>query len=252
MNPQRTSDPAPAGGPPGSCELRSALADWEQFGLALPHELKAPLGVLHAFASLLQEREAQALSPRGRLWLQRVCTSASHASSLADALLALAPLALQPLRREPVDLSALACEIIDLQRAASPDRQAQVTIEPGLAASGDPHLLRTLLSNLLGNAWKYSAARQPARITFGSVHGPDGAPAWCVRDNGVGFDMAHAARLFRPFERLHTRSEFEGVGLGLVIARRVVERHGGSIWIEAAPDQGTAVFFRLGDPGARA
>lgn len=258
MNPELLSDPTglpPFPGAPvdpaGSRELRTALADWEQFGLALPHELKAPLGLLHTFATLLQEREAHTLSPRGRLWLDHLCAAASQASSLADALLALAPLSLQPMQRVPVDLSALATQIIDLERAATPDRQAQVTIEPGLTTFGDPNLLRTLLSNLLGNAWKYTATRQQPRIAFGIVHGSDGGPAFRVRDNGVGFDMEHASRLFRPFGRLHARSEFEGVGLGLVIARQVVERHGGRIWIEAAPDQGTGVFFRLGDPGAR-
>jgi signal transduction histidine kinase len=110
---------------------------------------------------------------------------------------------------------------------------------------GDPHLLRTLLANLLGNAWKYSATRQQPRISFGIVHAAPGGPAFCVADNGVGFDMEHAPRLFHPFERLHTRGEFDGVGLGLVMARRVVERHGGRIWVEAAPDQGARVFFRL-------
>jgi light-regulated signal transduction histidine kinase (bacteriophytochrome) len=232
-------------------ELHAALASWELFGRALPHELRTPLSLIGAFAALLQEREAQALSPRGRLWLDHVRAAALHANSLADALLELAPVSLQAIESVPVDLSALAAQIIELERAAAPERQAQVTIDPGLEAVGDPHLLRTLLANLLGNAWKYTSAKPQARIAFGRVHAADGEPAFCVRDNGVGFDMEHASKLFRPFERLHTRSEFRGVGLGLCIAQRAVERHGGRIWIEAAPEQGTRVFFRLGGgPGA--
>jgi light-regulated signal transduction histidine kinase (bacteriophytochrome) len=254
MNKERKAGFAPSAGaqeqPLPAGELRAALASWELFGRALPHELGAPLAVIDAFAALLQEREAQALTPRGRLWLDRVRAAALHAKSLADAMLVLAPVSLQAMDRVPVDLSALAAQIIDLERDAAPQRQAQVTIEPGLQALGDPHLLRTLLANLLGNAWKYSSTRPQSRIAFGRVHAADGEPAFCVSDNGVGFDMEHAARLFQPFERLHTRSEFEGVGLGLCLARRVVERHGGRIWVEAAPQQGTRVFFRLGDPGA--
>lgn len=241
MTKERTPDhPIPSG------ELRAALASWETFGRALPHELKAPLSVIDAFATLLQEREAQALSPRGRLWLDRLRGAALHASSLADALLVLAPVPLRSMEAVPVDLSALAVQIIELERAVAPDRQAQVTIEPGLEAVGDPHLLRTLLTNLLGNAWKYTSTRPQSRIAFGKVPGSDGGPAFCVSDNGVGFDMEHASKLFRPFERLHTRTEFEGVGLGLCIALRVIERHGGRIWVESAPEQGTRVFFRLG------
>jgi light-regulated signal transduction histidine kinase (bacteriophytochrome) len=231
-------------------DLRAALATWEQFGRALPHELRAPLALIDAFSALLHEREAQALSPRRRLWLAHVRAAALHANSLADALLVLAPVALQTMERVPVDLSALAAEIIDLERAAAPHRQAQVTIEPGLKALGDPRLLRTLLANLLGNAWKYTSKRPQSCIAFGMVNGADGEPALCVSDNGVGFDMAHAPRLFRPFERLHTRTEFDGVGLGLCIAPQLVERHGGLIWVEAAPEQGTRVFLRLGGPGA--
>ena len=258
MTKERAPDPAgfqPSAGaqehPIPTSELRAALASWELFGRALPHELRAPLSVIDAFATLLQEREAQALSPRGRQWLDRMRAAALHASSLADALLVLAPMSSQAMERVPVDLSALAAQIIDLERAAAPERQAQVTIAPGLQAVGDPDLLRTLLANLLGNAWKYTSTKPQARIAFGVERAPDGEPAFCVSDNGVGFDMEHASKLFRPFARLHTRSEFEGVGLGLCIALRAVERHGGRIWVEAASEQGTRVFFRLGGPGAR-
>jgi light-regulated signal transduction histidine kinase (bacteriophytochrome) len=231
-------------------ELRTALASWELFGRELPHELRAPLSLIDAFATLLQQHEAQALSPRGRLWLNHLRGATSHANSLADALLVLAPMSSRAMGRVRVDLSALAAEIIDLERAAAPERQAQVTIEPGLHAMGDLHLLRTLLSNLLGNAWKYSSTRPQSCIAFGIVNGPDGEPEFCVSDNGVGFDMEHASKLFQPFGRLHTRSEFEGVGLGLCMAMRAVERHNGRMWIEAAPEHGTRVFFRLGKPGA--
>jgi light-regulated signal transduction histidine kinase (bacteriophytochrome) len=227
-------------------QLHAALQEWEAFGRALPHELMGPLSVLDAFAALLDEREAHRLSERGRLMLDRLRSASLHARSLATGLLVLAPLSLHPLTSVPVDLSALAREIMELELAAAPARQALITIQPGLTASGDPHLLRSLVANLLGNAWKYSATRQQAQIEFGLVPVANAEPAFCVRDNGVGFPMEYADDLFQPFKRLHTSSEFEGVGLGLLIARRVVERHGGSIWAEAVPDEGARMFFRLG------
>lgn len=257
MTMQRNPDPASSEPSDGEQEhpirpddLRVALATWELFGRALPHELRAPLAAIDAFATLLQEREAQVLSPRGRLWLDRIRAASLHASGLADGLLELAPLSLRAMERVPVDLSALAAQVIDLERTAAPGRQAQVMIESGLAGVGDPGLLRILLANLLGNAWKYTSTRPQSRIAFGITHGLAGGPAFCVSDNGVGFNMKHAPKLFRPFERLHTRSEFEGVGLGLCIAQRVVQRHGGSIWIDSEPDTGTRVLFRLSGSGA--
>jgi signal transduction histidine kinase len=145
-----------------------------------------------------------------------------------------------------VDLSLLAREAVEALRAAAPHRQAEVVLQEKLVVCGDARLLRTLVDNLVGNAWKFSAGRQPARIAFGRAE--DGA--FFVRDNGTGFDMAHAADLFAPFRRLHASDEFPGVGIGLASARRVVERHGGSIRAESQPDVGTVFWFTLPQVGA--
>jgi signal transduction histidine kinase len=256
------AEPEAAGAEAPEAELRAALADWELFARAVPHELKAPLAVIEGFATALHERESGALSERGRLHLERIRKTAAHARSLGEALLLLAPLSLQAMRREQVDLSALAWQFIDLQRIMEPERQVEVDIQPGLSTLGDPDLLRSLMANLLGNAWKFTRPREPARIEFGLVSIGAEQPAFCVSDNGVGFDMEHAGDLFSPFSRLHGRSEFEGSGVGLVIARRIVERHAGSIWVHSTEGQGTRLYFVLdgegrgaggsgGDPGQR-
>jgi signal transduction histidine kinase len=154
--------------------------------------------------------------------------------------------------RVPVDLSALAERVAARLREADPGRGAQLRIEPGMLVEADARLAEILLTNLIGNAWKFTAGGRDARIEVGSAAGRDGEREFYVRDNGVGFAMEHAARLFQPFQRLHAATEFPGSGIGLALALRVVEKHGGRIRAESRPGEGATFYFTLGEPRARA
>ena len=228
--------------------LLSALREWEIFGRAIPHELKAPLGIASGFAQALHDREREALSDTGRLHLARVRNALRQLGELLDGLLQFSPLATRPVQRERVDLSQLASEAIALLQSRDAEREVQVDIQPGLAVAGDPELLRLLVSNLLGNAWKFTRSQPDARISLRCAHGPRGA-VYSVQDNGVGFDMRDAPRLFTPFERLHERHHFDGSGVGLAIVRRVVERHGGCVWASSSPGHGATFFFTWASQG---
>lgn len=226
-------------------QLESALRDWEAFARAIPHELKTSMAIIGGFSAALYEREHGALSDRGRRHLDGIRRTAAHAKSLGEALLVLAPMSMQAMRWEHVDLSAIAWEFVDLLRNGADSRTVEVEIQAGMRAIGDPDLLRLLVGNLLGNAWKFTSQRPVARIDFRAVDA--GAhQAFCVSDNGVGFPMAHAGELFAPLVRLHGPAEFEGSGIGLAIARRAVERHAGHIWADASEGQGARFFFSLG------
>jgi light-regulated signal transduction histidine kinase (bacteriophytochrome) len=168
-------------------------------------------------------------------------------AELIDALLALARVTRAPLRHEPVDLTALAEEVAADLRNNDPARQVDITIAPGLAAAGDPRLLRGALDNLLGNAWKFTGKTELARIEVGAAPSDDPAKetVFFVRDNGAGFDMAHADRLFGAFQRLHGQAEFAGIGIGLASVQRIIARHGGRVWAEGVPGQGATFFFAL-------
>jgi len=169
---------------------------------------------------------------------------------MIDALLALSQLSTQPIARQPVNLSQLAGFVAeDLQREA-PQRRVNVDIEPGLQVQGDPTLLRVMLENLLGNAWKYTARAGEPQILFGRERTPRGE-VFVVRDNGAGFDMRFADRLFSVFQRLHSASDFKGTGVGLASVRRIVRRHGGDIWAEAEVGRGASFYFTLDTPGSR-
>jgi len=172
-----------------------------------------------------------------------VLGAATRMNHMIDALLALSRLSSQPLARAPVDLSLLAGYVVEDLRRLSPEREVEVEIEPGLAATGDPTLLRMVLENLLGNAWKYTGQTAAARIAF-MRHAREPA-TFTVQDNGAGFDMRFADRLFGVFQRLHSASEFQGTGVGLASVRRIVHRHGGEIWAEAEVDRGARFHFTL-------
>ena len=165
-------------------------------------------------------------------------------SELIEDLLTLSRVTRAELRRERVDLSEIARVVARDLAGREPGRVAEVEVEPGLEAEGDPGLLRSVLENLIGNAWKFSSKRERTKITVASTE-VDGGRAFLVRDNGVGFDMARADKIFRPFQRLHAQSEFEGTGIGLATVRRIVGRHGGRAWAEASPE-GACIYFTLG------
>lgn len=218
----------------------------ENFSFTVSHDLRAPIRVVEGFTRILKEDYGRQLDRVGNDHLDRVLSAATRMNLMIDALLTLARLSSQPLARQPVNLSQLAGFVIEDLRRAAPEREVEVVIEPGLTAVGDPTLLRLVLENLLGNAWKYTARTSTPRISLCSVaHGT--RRAFEVRDNGAGFDMRTADRLFGLFQRLHSASEFPGHGVGLASVRRIVRRHSGELWAESEPGRGAAFFFTLGD-----
>jgi len=219
--------------------------DAESFSYTVSHDLRAPIRVVDGFTKIIKEDYGHVLDRIGNDHLDRVLAAAARMNSMIDSLLALSQLSSRPLSRQPVNLSMLAGYIIDDLRRQSPERVVEVSIEPGLQVHGDATLLRVVLENLLGNAWKYTGKCSAGRIWFeGSEH--EGRPAFTVRDNGAGFDMRFADRLFGVFQRLHSANDFQGTGIGLASVRRIVRRHGGDIWAEAEVDRGARFQFWLG------
>jgi len=227
-----------------TAQLEGALRELQAFSYSVSHDLRAPLRAIDGFSQALLEDYAAALDARGRGYLERVRRGASRMGDLIDDLLTLARVMRTDLARGVVDLSALAHDVVDELQRAHAGTAPHVVIAPGLVASGDRTLLRNVLANLLGNAWKFSGTRASPHIEFGASAAVP--PVYFVRDNGVGFDMAYAGKLFGAFSRLHAADEFEGTGIGLATVHRIVTRHGGRVWAEAAPDQGATFYFTLG------
>ena len=192
---------------------------------------------------LLEDSGAQ-LDEAGRGALHRVRAASQRMATLIDDLLRLARVTRAEMRTEVVDLSGMARDIAAELQRTTPARQAEFAIAPGLTARGDPRLLRVAFENLLSNSWKYTAKQPRPRIEFGSVE-VDGTHAFLVRDNGAGFDMKYADKLFGVFQRLHSAAEFEGTGIGLATVRRIITRHGGRIWADGAVDRGATFYFTL-------
>jgi len=228
--------------------LTLANQELEAFSYSVSHDLRAPLRAIDGFSQVLLEDYYPQLDEAGRDHLMRVRRAAQRMASLIDQLLELARLGRRELRKAAVDLSALAGAAVQELAEADPGRTVQATIQPSLNAWGDPQLLSIVLDNLLSNAWKYTGNASQPRIEFGAVT-RDGQTVYHVRDNGVGFDMRYAERLFGPFQRLHG-SEFEGSGIGLATVQRIVKRHGGRVWAEARPEQGATFFFTLSGQAA--
>lgn len=232
-----------------SNELEVTAKELESFIYTVSHDLRAPVRVIEGFARILQEDYGDRLDRIGHEHLHRVLGAAERMSRMIDALLGLSRLSAQPIVPETVDLSRVADLIVEELRAAEPQRQVIVSVQPGMVAEGDRTLLRVMLENLLGNAWKYSSKRPEARIEF-SASGSGADTVYCVSDNGDGFDMRYADRLFGVFQRLHGASEFPGTGIGLATVQRIVRRHGGRVWAEAEPGLGARFRFTLGGPPA--
>ena len=225
-------------------ELAAANKELEAFSYSVSHDLRAPLRSLDGFSRILLEEYSPALDAQGQEHLQRIRHASQRMGQLIDNLLHLARITRAELRRASVDLTALARDILAELQAAEPERQVEVSLAAGLTVHGDARLLRVALTNLLGNAWKFTGKQAQARIEFGVLQA-HGERAYYVRDNGAGFDMAYAQKLFGAFQRLHTESEFPGTGIGLAIVQRVILRHGGRLWAESAVGAGAAFFFTL-------
>jgi PAS domain S-box-containing protein len=227
-----------------TAELEAANAELQAFDYSISHDLRAPLGRIHGYADALLEDHGPSLPPPARGFLERIVAIARETEQMVTDMLALSTVSRREIVREEVDLGAMAASIVEGLRRAAPAREVEVVLQPGLVARADPGLARVLLDNLVGNAWKYCARRPGARIELGLEDTPRGR-FFFVRDNGAGFDPANAAMLFQPFRRLHTAAEFEGTGIGLATARRIVRRHGGDIWAESTPGEGATFYFTL-------
>jgi len=229
-------------------ELERANHELETFAYSVSHDLRAPLRAVDGFSKLVLDQYGEQLDEQGRHYLERVRAGAVRMGNLIDEILQLSRLSRQRFERTPVDLSAIAREIVAELNDADPGRVVAVEIQDGLRADADLELVRNVLENLLANAYKFTAKTDPARVRFGATE-QDGVPVYFVADNGAGFDMAHAGRLFGPFQRLHRDSEFSGDGIGLATVARAIRRHDGAIWAAAAVDRGATFSFSL-TPGA--
>lgn len=227
-----------------AAQLEAANQELESFSYSVSHDLKAPLRSVQGFSEALLSDHAAGLNEEGRDYLERISSAGLRMNQLIDDLLTLSRVTKGEMRRETVDLSALACAVADALVKSFPGRDVEFVVAPAVRVAGDGRLLRIVLENLMGNSVKFTTGREKARIEFG-VQVQKGVPVYFVRDNGAGFDNASASRLFTPFQRLHEESRFPGHGIGLATVRRIIHRHGGRIWAEGAVDQGASFFFTL-------
>ncbi len=224
--------------------LEAANKELESFSYAVSHDLRSPLRSIHGFSEALAQSAAPKLSPEENGWLLRISDAAARMDRLTEDLLRLSRITRSQLKREPVDLALLAREVVHELRQTDLHRDVVFAISDSLVSHADPGLMRVALTNLLGNAWKYTGRRQQALISFGQED-RDGQKVFYVRDNGAGFDMSYASKLFAPFQRLHSAREFPGSGVGLACVARVIHKHGGRIWADAKTGEGAAFFFTL-------
>ena len=229
-------------------QLQLANEELEAFSYSIAHDLRSPLSSINGFGKLLERAMPADASERARHYLSRIGTGAVRMGEMIDALLALAQLSRAGLRWEDVNLFVLADAVFAGLQEAEPKRMVQLELGEGLFVKGDSRLLKMVMENLLGNAWKFSAKQAKATIAFGQQEGRAGEVVYFVRDNGIGFDMAHAGKLFGAFERMYGSSEYAGHGIGLANVKRIINRHGGRIWAESNPGQGATFYFTLGEP----
>jgi len=224
-----------------TAQLVAANKELEAFSYTVSHDLRGPLEIISTIAYILEKDYAASLESKGQEFLHDAQAAAKRMSDLIDQLLTLSRVATSDMRREKVDLSSLARELAKEFARREPQRQVELVVRDGAVVEGDPTLLRVVMENLLGNAWKYTSGQAHAHIEFGWTEG-DGR-VYFVRDNGAGFDPEAASRLFQPFQRLHSAAEFPGTGVGLATVQRIVSRSGGRIWAEAAVGQGATFYF---------
>ena len=227
-----------------TAELVGANAELDAFAYSVSHDLRAPLRSMDGFSQAVLEDYADKLDAEGRDHLERIRSASQNMAQLIDDLLVLSRVTRGELERRTTDLSATAESIATQLRDRDPAREVGIDITPGMVVEGDERLLRIMLENLLGNAWKFTATRAKATIEFGMTK-TDGNRSFYLRDNGVGFDMTYVDKVFQAFQRLHSSKEFEGTGIGLATVARIVQRHGGRVWAESCIDQGTTIHFTL-------
>lgn len=225
-------------------QLETANKELEAFSYSVSHDLRAPLRSIDGFSQALFEDYMDKLNDQGKDFIARIRAATTRMTQLIDDMLSLSRVTRSEIHLEKVDLSALVNAIAADLRKIQPERKARFIITPGLVAYGDQHLLIIALENLLGNSWKFTGKRPEARIEFGAVD-KQGRPAYFVRDNGAGFDMAYAGKLFGAFQRLHGMAEFPGTGIGLATVQRIIHRHGGEVWAEGKVEQGATFYFML-------
>lgn len=225
-------------------ELEASNKELESFTYAVSHDLRAPLRSIDGFSQALLEEYADRLDGKGIDYLDRVCKSTHRMAALIDDLLKLSRAGRADMRIETIDISSMVQAITEDYKKAYPDRQVEASIQPGLSVRADRALLQIMLVNLIDNAWKYTGKNAAAYIEFG-LTSASGGETFFIRDNGVGFDMAYAGKLFTPFQRLHTIKDFPGTGIGLATVMRIIRRHGGDIGAEASPGNGATFYFRF-------
>ncbi len=226
-----------------TAQLEVINKELEAFSYSVSHDLRAPLRSIRGFSEVLLERYCKQLDPTGQEFLRRACQSSQQMETLIEDLLKLSRVSRSDLQRQQIDLSKMAESIAADLLKGDPQRSVEIVIEPGLQARGDERLLKVALDNLLRNAWKFTSKQLKAKIEVGSSNGPP--QAFFVRDNGAGFDMAYASRLFGVFQRLHTVSEFPGTGVGLATVQRIINRHGGRVWATGEVNHGATFYFTL-------
>lgn len=224
--------------------IQTLIRDSESFNYSIAHDLRAPLRSMLGFSKILNEEYATQLNDDGRHYLQRISLACQRMASMIEGLLSLSRLNRATLKRQSADLSQIADRIVDVLKTGDPKRNIEFNIESGLIAAGDPELLDIALSNLIGNAWKFTAKAESPRIAFGRKMDSNDS-IYFVRDNGAGFDMSRGQKLFGMFKRLHSDSEFEGHGIGLATVKSIIDKHSGRIWAESEPGKGTTFYFTL-------
>lgn len=229
-----------------TAQLEAANRELESFSYSVSHDLRAPLRAVKSFSQIIQQEYGESFAPEARDYLGKVITAAGEMGEKIDGLLALSRLSQGKIKRARVNVSDMAFAILDTLRATQPREGVEIQVQEGLLAHADPTLLRTLLENLLENAWKYTSKTSRPQISLGAMQS-NPETIFYVKDNGVGFDMQYADKLFGLFQRLHHENEFSGHGIGLATVHRIIQRHGGRIWVESAPDQGCTIYFTLSE-----
>ena len=229
-----------------TARLETANREMDALMYAVSHDLCAPLRGMEGWGQAFLDDFGDPLEEEAQAYIRRICSESRLMEQRIDALLKLAQLAREEMRSERVNLSAIARTVADRLHEREPERAVEFSIQPDLSAFGDPRLLEITLMNLLGNAFKFTGKTSQARIVFGQTD-VQGQRAFFVRDNGAGFDMAFASKLFGPFQRMHKASEFPGTGIGLAVVQRLIHRHIGRVWAEAHVNQGATFYFTLGE-----